>query len=196
MHAVPNLAARIADYYNDHDAELPLPVLNEHETLVASLQTYLTAMDALGVQTWITQSTLVGWNLDQQIPAEDTAVYVQMTESSMKFLANYYNMTLYHYGIRDPARSSEDAMGVVRNYMLEVMAQDTTSENAAEDVRAKWINLDTGLFVSISTLQGSNPRRGRPKALAEYTVEDIFPLHDVVMEKTRCYVPYKYASND
>ena len=61
------------------------------------MQTYLSTMSDIGVETWIMHGSLLGWWWNRKIMPWDADVDVQMSYWSMKFLADFYNMTIHHY---------------------------------------------------------------------------------------------------
>ena len=69
-------------------------------------------MNDIGVQTWITHGTLLGWWWNQRILPWDSDLDVQLTEASIAFLANFYNMTEYGFALPE--------MPDHRTYLLEI----------------------------------------------------------------------------
>jgi hypothetical protein len=54
-------------------------------------------MHDIGADTWIMHGTLLGWWWNQKIMPWDSDLDVQISEKSMQFLADYYNMTVHHF---------------------------------------------------------------------------------------------------
>ena len=84
---------------------------------------------------------------NSQILPWDSDIDVQVSETTIVYLAKYYNMTEYHFSLPD--------IETGRNYLLEVNPHYTIRE--VEDklnvIDARWIDTDTGLFIDISTVR-------------------------------------------
>lgn len=80
-----------------------------------------------------------------QILPWDSDSDVQVSESSMHFLASYYNMTVFHY--KTP-RIPEG-----RDYMLEVNPHYVNREQTDKlnVIDARWVDTTSGLFIDITT---------------------------------------------
>lgn len=80
-----------------------------------------------------------------QILPWDSDIDVQVTESSMYYLAAYYNMSVFHY--RTP-RIPEG-----RDYLLEVNPNYKNRErtDVLNVIDARWIDTESGLFIDITT---------------------------------------------
>lgn len=81
----------------------------------------------------------------QQILPWDSDSDVQVSESSMHYLASYYNMTVFHY--KTP-RISEG-----RDYMMEINPHYTNREQTdnLNVIDARWVDTTSGLFIDITT---------------------------------------------
>lgn len=75
----------------------------------------------------------------------DSDIDVQMSASTVHFLASYYNMTVHTYQQRD--------------YMLEVNPGYTNSsvKDRLNVIDARWIDTQTGLFIDITAVR---PKEG------------------------------------
>lgn len=82
------------------------------------------------------QSQILPWDSDSD---------VQVSESSMHYLASYYNMTVFHY--KTP-RIPEG-----RDYMLEVNPHYVNREQTDKlnVIDARWVDTTSGLFIDITT---------------------------------------------
>ena len=76
-----------------------------------------------------------------QILPWDSDIDVQMTNTTVDFLANYYNMTIHRFRRRD--------------YLLEVNPKytDPSYEDYLNVIDARWIDIDTGLFIDITAVR-------------------------------------------
>ena len=77
----------------------------------------------------------------------DSDLDVQVSETSMHFLASYYNMSVFHY--KTP-RIPEG-----RDYMLEINPHYTNREQTDKlnVIDARWVDTTTGLFIDITTVR-------------------------------------------
>ncbi|KAH0543581.1 hypothetical protein FGG08_002142 [Glutinoglossum americanum] len=113
-----------------------------------------------GVEVWIMHGTLLGWwwnaKLGAQILPWDSDTDVQVTESTMHYLANYYNMSVHHYV--DPDSSEETG------YLLEINPNyfNRSRSDLHNVIDARWVDTRTGLFVDITvvTRNYSHPTKG------------------------------------
>lgn len=121
--------------------------------LQAMMQTFLATMADIGAETWIMHGTLLGWWWNQRILPWDSDIDVQVGETTMAFLAKYYNMTEYHYQI--PGLLDDQGNKKTRTYLMEVnphfVYRDTADKLNVID--ARWIDTETGLFIDISTVR-------------------------------------------
>ena len=80
-----------------------------------------------------------------QILPWDSDSDVQVSESSMHYLASYYNMSVFHY--KTP-RIPEG-----RDYMLEVNPHYVNREQTDKlnVIDARWVDTTSGLFIDITT---------------------------------------------
>jgi hypothetical protein len=86
---------------------------------------------------------------------------VQVSETTIAYLAKYYNMTEHHF------RLPEIEIG--RNYLLEINPHCTGrgTGDMFNVIDGRWIDTDTGLFIDISTVRKNHTAiaRGIPGAL-------------------------------
>lgn len=85
--------------------------------------------------------------MNVQILPWDSDIDVQVSETTISFLAKYYNMTEYHFNIPE--------IEVGRNYLLEINPHYTIrgEEDKLNVIDGRWIDTDTGLFIDISTVR-------------------------------------------
>ncbi|KAI9811124.1 MAG: hypothetical protein M1832_001055 [Thelocarpon impressellum] len=92
-----------------------------------------------------------------------------VSEETMQFLANFYNMTTYHY--------KTPRLPKGRDYLLEINPNHVVRErdDTLNVIDARWIDTDTGLFIDITT------------------EKDLYPLRQSTFEHTPVKVPFAYA---
>lgn len=87
-------------FHPHYDGRFADKEVEEHERLghlTALMQTFLSTMADIGAETWIMHGTLLGWWWNQKILPWDSDIDVQVSETTIAFLAKYYNMTEYRY---------------------------------------------------------------------------------------------------
>lgn len=126
----------------------------------------------------------------------DSDIDVQVSESSMAHLARYYNMTVHHFST-GPEDSSPG-----RHYLLEVNPHYVNGSvtDHLNVIDARWIDVDTGLFIDITTLRRdldaeAEGRYGDMlcKDNHRYQRDQIFPLRESVFEGMPVMIPFAYA---
>ena len=118
-----------------------------------------------------------------------------MTIDTLSFLANFYNMTVYHY------RSPNFPEG--KDYMLEINPTFNFIGGPYDKLNmidARWIDRDTGLFIDITSVRPNMTARamGKHGALMckdkhNYIENQIFPLRDSIFEETPVKIPFDYT---
>ena len=147
-----------------------------------------------------------------QVLPWDSDIDVQVSEGTMHFLAQYYNMTTYHYDSPDLPDG--------RSYMLEINPNYTNRErdDRLNVIDARWVDMDTGLFIDITTVRRNlthefegvmSCKDGhdfyvrltcypadviRHRANTAFTMQesDLFPLRESVFEEMPVRVPFAY----
>jgi phosphorylcholine metabolism protein LicD len=146
-------------------------------------------MHDIGAETWIMHGSLLGWWWNRKIMPWDSDVDVQMSESSMDYLARYYNMTVNHYRLPGLPQG--------RDYMLEVNPHylNGSITDWLNVIDARWIDTESGLFIDITTLRRNETHDGNMycKDRHHYRTKDIFPLRESNFEGTPVKIPYAYA---
>ena len=148
------------------------------------MRSYLYTMRDLGAETWIMHGTLLGWWWNRKVRWEffrcsvswlltslqilpwDSDIDVQVSASTIQFLANFYNMTVHSFHARD--------------FMLEINPQyvDGSVEDDLNTIDGRYIDTETGLFIDITTVR---PKENAPGILTckdtnEYNVRGRFRL--------------------
>ena len=140
---------------------------------------------------------MVGCNLTDNSTSRGrllTIAAVQMAESSIHYLADYYNMTVHHFKLPGTPEG--------RDYMLEVNPnyRNGSVTDFLNVIDARWIDTETGLFIDITTLRRNHTaaKLGLPGVMMckdkhHYLERDIFPLRESVFENTPVKIPYAYS---
>lgn len=186
--------SRFHPHYDGRFAERRLKYHEHRASLRALVQTYFSTMRDIGIETFIMHGTLLGWWWNRLILPWDDDIDVMVTETSIHHLARYYNMTVHHYRLPGPDRKGRD-------YMLEVNPNyRNRTVDPSNMIDARWIDMDTGLYIDITTLRRNRTAEelGVPGAMMvkdkhKYTFDDVFPLRESIFESVPVNVPYAYA---
>ncbi|KAK2773137.1 hypothetical protein FQN53_004251 [Emmonsiellopsis sp. PD_33] len=124
----------------------------------------------------------------------DTDLDVQVSETTMHFLAKYYNMTEHHFKLPGVHKG--------RTYLLEINPHFVirTQDDWQNVIDARWIDTSSGLFIDITSVRKDYEARkkGRQGALMckdrhAYLEQDIFPLRDSYFEDMPAKIPFDYT---
>ncbi|KAL2042015.1 hypothetical protein N7G274_005203 [Stereocaulon virgatum] len=170
-------------HYDGRFTDHALPYEEQKSNLTLLMQSYLWSMADLGAETWIIHGTLLGWWWNRKILPWDSDIDVQMTNTTVHFLASYYNMTIHSYRKRE--------------YLLEVNPKytDDSYDDYLNVIDARWIDIQTGLFIDITAIR---PKEGFPNTICskdqhEERIQDLFPLRDSLFEGQTVKIPYDYT---
>jgi hypothetical protein len=118
-----------------------------------------------------------------------------MSIDTLSFLAQYYNMSVFHYTL--PHIPSG------RDYLFEINPGFATTDGPFDRLNmidARWIDMETGLFIDITTVRPNVTARAigiegalRCKDRHTYLEKDLFPLRDSVFEGANVKIPFEYA---
>ncbi|KAF6815991.1 hypothetical protein CSOJ01_03260 [Colletotrichum sojae] len=183
-----------ASFSEHYDARFAIKALNEtaqHDAVKVLVQTYLSTLRDLGVQTWLMHGSLLGWWWNKQALPWDSDADVQVTENGIKFLAAYYNMTTWFYKYPGVPEGRFFQLEVNPNYAYR--GQDDT-ENFVD---ARWIDMESGLFIDITAASYVENHPEGEGVLAskdghEYRDTYLYPLLDTTFEGVKAKIPYKY----
>ncbi|KAJ5157190.1 uncharacterized protein N7482_008290 [Penicillium canariense] len=175
-------------------ADKPLPDDEVTPHLSALIQTYLSIMSSIGAETWIMHGTLLSWWWNQKIFPWDNDLDVQISEPTIHFLAEYYNMTDHHF----------DLPGVDggRTYLLEINPNYVvrSEKDRLNVIDARWIDKSSGLFIDITAVRKDEGKRQRGDSEAlmckdrhHYQESQIFPLRESYFEEVPVKIPYSYV---
>jgi len=142
------------------------------------VQTYLETMSALGAETFLMHGSLLGWWWNQKIMPWDSDVDVSISQPTLNYLADYYNMTVHRYQLpfdpddpnsltsassassssSSPSSFSDDnthSLGPSRDYLLDINphCRNASTADRYNVIDARWIDVATGLYIDITTLR-------------------------------------------
>ncbi|KAI9780287.1 MAG: hypothetical protein M1816_003129 [Peltula sp. TS41687] len=163
---------------------------DRRSTLQHLMRAYLKFFRERNIETWIAHGTLLGWWWNEKLLPWDWDIDVQVSDSTLEYLANHLNGTKYHYVSED--RSME------RDYLLDVNPFWTKRDRGEglNIIDARWIDIRTGLYVDITGLSQNRPKHPQEiwmcKNLHEYRTEDLFPMQESMFEGVPTKVPYSY----
>jgi len=162
-------------------------------TLHHMIRAYLNTFREKNVETWIAHGTLLGWWWNGKILPWDWDLDVQVSASTLTWLAQNLNMTMHNY-----TSTAEDGSEISREYLLDI------NPHSAERVRgdgmniidARWIDVRNGLFIDITGLSETNPST-QPgiwscKNYHRYRTRDLYPLRETVFEGVPALIPYSF----
>lgn len=180
-------------HYDGRFADKQLDYEERQAHLRALIQTYLSCMNGIGVETFLMHGSLLGWYWNRKIMPWDSDVDMMVSEKSIHHLADYYNMTVHHYTL--------PGLDAKRDYLLEVNPHYANGTlDRLNMIDARWIDTDTGLFIDITTLRPNLTAQalGQEGAMMvkdkhHYMYDDIFPLRDSTFEGAAVKIPFAYG---
>lgn len=180
-------------HYDGRFADRKVPYSERKQVLSNLISAYLSTFADLGVETWLMHGSLLGWWWNKKVLPWDTDLDVQVSEESMEFLANYYNMTVYHY--------QTPRMEQGRDYILEINPHYVIGDrsDSLNVIDARWIDTESGLFIDITAVRKSPDHPAGADMLVckdghEFRETYIFPLRDTVFEGHAAKIPFGYAT--
>lgn len=205
-------------HYDGRFAYSTLPDNIRRPHLRALVRSYLATMHDLNAETWIMHGSLLGWWWNQRIMPWDDDIDVQVSEPAISFLAAYHNMTIHSFAAVDLDLNDAEMelMRGGKRYLLEVNPHYANPSTAdwQNVIDARWIDVDTGLFIDITTLrvnqtqEEERKRMYRPRGSAYRVPEppqqmyckdehsfwstQIFPLRTSLFEGVPVRIPYSY----
>ncbi|KAJ6190663.1 hypothetical protein N7519_000684, partial [Penicillium mononematosum] len=175
-------------------ANTSLPDIKVIPYLSDLVRTYFITMNTIGAETWIMHGTLLAWWWNQKIFPWDDDLDVQISEATIHFLAEYYNMTEHHFDVPNVDGGRTYMLEVNPNYVVK-SERDTLNK-----IDARWIDTSSGLFIDITAVGKDEAKRqnGHPETLMckdkhHYEESDIFPLRDSLFEGVPVKIPYAYT---
>ncbi|EIT82700.1 hypothetical protein Ao3042_00136 [Aspergillus oryzae 3.042] len=151
-------------------------------------------MDDLGAETWIMHGTLLAWWWNQKIFPWDNDLDVQISEPTIHFLDEYYNMTEHHFDIPGVEGGRTYLLEINPNYVFRSI------EDKKNVIDARWIDTSSGLFIDITAVRPDDAKRkkGDTGALMckdkhHFDENDIFPLRNSHFEDFPVKIPFEYV---
>ncbi|KAK0733992.1 LicD family-domain-containing protein [Lasiosphaeria miniovina] len=172
-------------------AESTLNYTEQKKALRGLVQAFLVTFNDLSIETWLMHGTLLGWWWNKQILPWDSDIDVQVSETSMFFLAAYYNMSVFYH--RMPGKPKG------REYLLEVNPhyQNRGQTDKLNVIDARWIDMESGLFIDITTVRYNMTHPAGEGMMSckdghEFRDTYLFPLRSALFEGVRTKIPYRY----
>ncbi|GAQ44325.1 hypothetical protein AtubIFM55763_011453 [Aspergillus tubingensis] len=182
-------------HYDGRFADEPLSEAETVPHLSELIRTYLSTMADLGAETWIMHGTLLAWWWNQKIFPWDNDLDVQISEPTIHFLADYYNMTEHHFEISGVDGGRTYLLEINPNYVVR------STDDKLNVIDARWIDTSSGLFIDITAVRKDDERRQNdrePGALMckdghRFDETEIFPLRNSYFEDVPVKIPFEYV---
>ncbi|KAK6361676.1 hypothetical protein TWF730_005390 [Orbilia blumenaviensis] len=164
--------------------------IERQRTLRHLIRAWLQWTQNQGIETWLAHGTLLGWWWNNQILPWDTDLDVQLSEATLKTLAENFNMTTWSYNFEEE--------NFQRDYLLDINPYwvSRLRGTSANLIDGRWIDKSTGLFIDITGLSETHgvtrPGVVSCKNLHRYKLEEIYPLRTVKFEEFKAYIPNLY----
>ncbi|KAL7663616.1 Protein MNN4 [[Candida] zeylanoides] len=183
-------------------------------TLNELLRVWLKFSSSVGVRTWLAHGSLLSWYWSGIGFPWDSDLDVQMPISDLYRLARGYNQSVVVENVLRP----DGTFNGVGRYLVDVTSSLTVREptNGLNNIDARFIDLDTGMYLDITGLSASNtptPKRyataelaglsdyDRNQQLAVYNcrnrhflqLDEVQPLVLSHMNNAPVYVPRQFA---
>ncbi|PWY72353.1 hypothetical protein BO70DRAFT_389413 [Aspergillus heteromorphus CBS 117.55] len=186
-----------SSFHYHYDGRFASKVLPEDKTvpyLSELIRTYLSTMEDLGAETWIMHGTLLAWWWNQKIFPWDNDIDVQISEPTIHFLADYYNMTEHHFDIPGVEGGRTYLLEINPNYIVR------STDDKLNVIDARWIDTSSGLFIDITAVRKDDDRRkhGDDGSLMckdghRFDETEIFPLRNSYFEDVPVKIPFEYV---
>ncbi|KAK8087341.1 LicD family-domain-containing protein [Apiospora phragmitis] len=192
----------------------------EHRAVLRQLiRSYLTTMRALRVETWLAHGTLLGWWWNGQVMPWDYDLDVQVTTTTLHYLAKHFNHTLHTYTDRDgeskdnnndsnknttttTTTTTTTQKPKAKQYLLDINPYyaEASRQDGRNVIDARWIDTSNGMFVDITGLMeqrfadtlGPAPGLWSCKNYHHYATTDLWPLRRSEFEGVAASVPYGF----
>ncbi|KAK6534326.1 hypothetical protein TWF281_005652 [Arthrobotrys megalospora] len=154
------------------------------------IRAWLQWTQSQGIETWLAHGTLLGWWWNNEILPWDTDLDVQVSEATLKTLAESFNLTTWSYNFEQE--------NFQREYLLDINPYwvNRLRGTAANLIDGRWIDKSTGLFIDITGLSQTHgvtrPGVISCKNLHRYKIQEIYPLRDTRFENFKAFVPNSY----
>ncbi|KKA30160.1 hypothetical protein TD95_001168 [Thielaviopsis punctulata] len=185
------IGTRFHPHYDPHFASRPLPDAEQNDAVRVLIQTCLATLSDLGVEAWLMHGSLLGWWWGQRVLPWDSDADIQISENGLSFLAAYYNMTMFFYQYSGVPEGRRFRLQVNPHYKDATIDPDNA-------VDARWIDMQTGLYVDITGLRHMTNADGSPAKMLHdksgdvYAENSIFPLRETMFEGVHAFIPYSF----
>lgn len=173
-------------------------ILHDHErhrrrNLDHARHTAGLVVEPKGTKHQTTQSPSTSANRIQIFPW-DNDLDVQISEATIHFLADYYNMTEHHFDI--------PGVNGGRSYMLEINPNYVvkSEQDYLNKIDARWIDMSSGLFIDITAVRKDEEKRSKGNAEAltckdkhHYDVCDPTGVYKIVLTPFRRVISFHCA---
>lgn len=186
--------SKFNQHYDGRFGEKALEEDDRRDHLRALVQTYLSSMHDIGMETWLAHGTLLGWYWNRKIMPWDADLDVQISEKSMNHLADFYNMTVHHYQL--------PGIEGGRDFLLEINPrwEIGSVDDKTNRIDGRWLDTTSGLYIDITTLRNNETAQAEGiegammcKDLHSYMYDQIFPLRETTFEGCAARIPFAYA---
>ncbi|KAH7323564.1 LicD family-domain-containing protein [Rhexocercosporidium sp. MPI-PUGE-AT-0058] len=157
----------------------PLGVNDLQSTLVALFKSYTKTMEDLGIETWLAHGTLLGHHWGRKILPWDTDIDVQVSMTTLRYLATKYNGTQYQH------KSSTYLLDINPHYSI------VSTADVSNKIDARWIDMNCGKYIDITSVHQneSTPSLLFCKDHHQYTSDEIYPLQPSIFEGVKVNIP-------
>jgi hypothetical protein len=187
--------SKFSAFYDARYGKRSVPYYDRRNQLSALTKAYLTTIDDIGIETWPTHGSLLGWYRNGKLIPGKFEVHVQVTEASMQHLASYYNISVYPVKLAGREENRDYPLEINPNWM------DASTTDVENQINARWFDTTTGLYIDITALRWDEEARsggidGRVMSKDDhrYLHNDIFPLRDGTFEDAPVKIPFAYAN--
>lgn len=114
----------------------------------------------------------------------------QVPDTTLLYLADHHNQTIVQY--RSPGSA------IRRQYLLDInpWSRQRRHGQGHNIIDARWIDLDTGLYIDITALSRLDPKHHpdilQCKNFHKYRLGDVYPLRRTTFEGVVAQVPFQY----
>ncbi|KAJ6262197.1 hypothetical protein Dda_3002 [Drechslerella dactyloides] len=185
----PSIKGGGGGHYDKRYFRKVVPEAERQKALRHLIHAWLGWTKKQNVETWLAHGTLLGWWWNAEILPWDTDLDVQISEATLKNLAENHNMTRWTYDFED---------GDHKEYLLDINSYwtDRLRSSTSNLIDGRWVDTSTGLFIDITGLSETHPE-GRPgiiscKNMHHYHVNEIWPLRPAQFENVQAFVPYQF----
>ena len=154
------------------------------------IRAYLRFFKDNDIETWIAHGTLLGWWWNGKMLPWDADIDTQVSDLTLSYMANYLNMTIYHY--------VDESNSIARDYLLDVNPWFFERErgDGMNIIDARWIDIRNGLYIDITGLSETEPDKHpgvwNCKNYHHYPIKDLYPMRESTFEGMPAKVPYAY----